>query len=357
MDSAGAGSFLEEYLSRLGAALQDERVVELAINPDGAVFLERLGQPHMEPAGVRLDAPVQERLARAICAEAQAAFSDKAPIISTAVKVRGQNLRAQVVGPPAVLGGPAISLRKYVQSSMAIADIGLLHGELVDLESRRASEAQAVRDLIAGGEMAAAWQRCIDARLNIPISGGTSSGKTTFARALLGLVDPRERVLTVEDSAEIHAPQPNSVQLICERKDGSARSSDLLLQSTLRMRPDRIILGELRAGEAKTFLEAINTGHGGSFTTLHAETAARAIERLALMVLSTGIAMPYESVVRYCRQSIDVVVQLGRQEGRRGVVEICSAPSPELYETEPTLEGWACATPYPRPAPAGCHPG
>jgi type IV secretion system protein VirB11 len=163
---------------------------------------------------------------------------------------------------------------------------------------------------------------CIDERLNIMISGGTSTGKTTFARALLALVTETERIVTIEDAFELFPPQPNRAMLKADRIPSSERTAAKLLETSLRMRPDRIILGELRGDECKTFLDAINTGHSGSFTTIHADTAQKALDRLALMVMSVGINMSFEEVRRYAASSIDVVVQLGRKDGRRGVEQV-----------------------------------
>jgi type IV secretion system protein VirB11 len=131
--------------------------------------------------------------------------------------------------------------------------------------------------------------------------------------------------VTIEDAFELFPAQPNRVMLLAERDEASARSAARLLEASLRLRPDRIVLGELRGAEVATFLEAINTGHAGSVSTVHADTAAKAIDRLALMVMATGIAMTYAEVRRYCAASIDVVVQLGRADGRRGVEEVMVA--------------------------------
>jgi type IV secretion system protein VirB11 len=158
--------------------------------------------------------------------------------------------------------------------------------------------------------------------MNILISGGTSTGKTTFARSLLSMVDPRERILTIEDAYELFPRQENAVALKADRSAQGERTPARLLEASLRMRPDRIILGELRGEESRTFLEAINTGHGGSFTTIHADTARKAIDRLAIMVMAAGLGMGFEEVKRYCEGSVDLVVQLSRQDGRRGVAEI-----------------------------------
>ena len=127
--------------------------------------------------------------------------------------------------------------------------------------------------MVASGDIDAALRFCVENKLNMIVSGGTSTGKTVAARKILSLIVPEERIITIEEAAELRPEQPNAVTLIADR-DTEARSADVLLASTLRMRPDRIVLGEVRGREAMTFLEAINTGHGGSLTTLHAETPA-----------------------------------------------------------------------------------
>ncbi len=150
--------------------------------------------------------------------------------------------------------------------------------------------------------------------------GGTSTGKTVAARKILSLIPPEERIITIEEAAELRPEQPNAVTLIADR-DTDARSADVLLASTLRMRPDRIVLGEVRGREAMTFLEAINTGHGGSLTTLHAETPQLAVRRLAIAALKTDVPMTYADMVDYIEGSIDVIIQAGRHDGARGITE------------------------------------
>jgi type IV secretion system protein VirB11 len=176
--------------------------------------------------------------------------------------------------------------------------------------------------LAESGQVVEAMRLCVEERMNILISGGTSTGKTTFARALLSMVDQRERILTIEDAYELFPRQENAVTFKADRSGQGERTPARLLEASLRMRPDRIILGELRGEESRTFLEAINTGHGGSFTTIHADTARKAIDRLAIMVMAAGLGMGFEEVKRYCEGSVDLVVQLARHGGRRGVAEI-----------------------------------
>lgn len=316
-------SFLTSYLAPLEPLLEDAGVVEIAINPDGWVWVEHQGAAHMTAETDIQFAPRQaEDLANAIASDVSVPLSTKRPVVSGKIEVAGHPIRAQVVAPPIVEGAPSITFRRYGRAKLVVKDVGLLHGTLVDLDQRRRERAQQVRDLTAAGRVSEAMKLCIEDRLNIVISGGTSTGKTTFARALLDLVDPAERIVTIEDAFELFPSQANTVSMKSDRTSGSERSPARLLEASLRMRPDRIILGELRGGEATTFLEAINTGHGGSFTTIHADTALKAIDRLAMMVLRTGLNMSFEEVRRYCAHSIDAIVQLGREDGRRGVAEI-----------------------------------
>ena len=157
-------------------------------------------------------------------------------------------------------------------------------------------------------------------KMNALIAGATDSGKTVFARKMLSYVPDSERLITIEDAAELVPAQPNVVTLIADR-DSRTRSPDVLLTSCLRMRPDRLVVGEVRGKEAMTFLEAINTGHGGSMTTLHAETPQLAVQRMAIAALKTEIPMTYADMIQYIENSIDVIIQAGRHDGKRGITE------------------------------------
>ena len=161
---------------------------------------------------------------------------------------------------------------------------------------------------------------CVAHKLNMIVSGGTSTGKTVAARKILSYVPPAERIVTIEEAAELRPEQPNVVTLLSDR-ESEQRSADVLLTSTLRMRPDRIVLGEVRGKEAMTFLEVINTGHGGSMTTLHAETPQLAVRRLAIAALKADEAMTYADVIEYIEGTIDVIIQVGRHDGARGITE------------------------------------
>ncbi len=158
--------------------------------------------------------------------------------------------------------------------------------------------------------------------MNILVSGGTSSGKTTIARALLAMSHNDERLVTIEDAVELRPEHANAVGLVASRRAGSDRSTAKLLESALRMRPDRLVVGELRGAEAYNFLEAINTGHPGSISTIHADSPHLALERIALMVMQTGVRLTRDDVIGYAKQTIDMIIQVGRRNGKRGVLEV-----------------------------------
>ena len=139
-------------------------------------------------------------------------------------------------------------------------------------------------------------------------------------RKMLSFVPSSERIVTIEEAAELHPPQPNVVSLMASREE-KVRTPDELLTASLRLRPDRLIVGEVRGKEAMTFLEAINTGHGGSMTTLHAESPQLALARLAIAGLKAQLPMTYQDMMSYIEGSIDVIIQTGRHDGRRGVAE------------------------------------
>jgi type IV secretion system protein VirB11 len=161
-------------------------------------------------------------------------------------------------------------------------------------------------------------------RKTILISGGTSTGKTTFLNALMREVPVEERVIVVEDTAEVQLHGPNDLGLIAVKGElGEALiNTDDLLQAALRLRPDRILLGELRGKEAVSFLRAVNTGHPGSFSTIHANSTSGALEQLALMVMQSGLGLSRSETIDYARSVIDLVVQLGRQGPERKIVAI-----------------------------------
>lgn len=275
----------------------------------------------MEPTGETVQSAAITNLATTLVGDAKAKVSEKTPLVTGKIDYRGRPLRVQVVVPPAVDQGAAISIRLFGQADLAGFRPAYLFDAPVSLDDLRTGKLKSVETL-ARTDLHEALKLLVEERLNILVSGGTSTGKTTFARYLLGFVPQAERLITIEDAFELFPRQDNAVALLSERSSTSNRSTNALLQATLRMRPDRIVLGELRGSEALTYLEAINTGHGGSVTTIHAETAELAVDRMAIMVLQAGTPLTFPQVRTHIRKSIDVIVQLGRSGGSRGVTEV-----------------------------------
>ena len=315
-----AASYLEASLDALGSSVGRADVVEVAINPDGTVWGEFQGDHFMTQLGAPLSPIAIRDLGNQIASAASTILSAKKPIVSVSILYRGRPIRAQVIQPPAVEGGFSISLRFFSTLPLDQIELGFLFGKERSLEGLRRGRNRVLRDVVRSGDIDAALRFCVENKLNLIVSGGTSTGKTVAARKILSLIPPEERIVTIEEAAELRPEQPNTVTLIADR-DVEARHAEVLLSSTLRMRPDRIVLGEVRGKEAMTFLEAINTGHGGSLTTLHAETPQLAVRRLAIAALKTDVPMTYADMVAYIEGSIDVIIQAGRHDGARGITE------------------------------------
>lgn len=317
-------SYLETYLDKISEYLLDPTAIEVAINDDGKIWVEQAGaanmlcidQPPLDPQSVH-------DLANIIANSSKNKLTEQAPIVSATVRYRGLVLRAQIIAAPAVPAATVMAFRVFRHSANGKPKhFDFLRPPTQSLEQERLGRIEGIRDLGTIGNEDVFLKTLIDQRLNILISGATSTGKTELGRRLLSMVDNKERIITIEDSLELLPQQQNVVSLASSRDDSSPRSAEKLLQATLRMRPDRIILGELRGIEAATFLDAINTGHAGSFTTLHADSARKAMDRLAFLVMATGTKLAYPEVIRYLKGSIDVIIQTGREGDNRGMLEI-----------------------------------
>jgi len=252
-------------------------------------------------------------------------ISKAAPILSAALPT-GE--RIQVVLPPAAPEGGSISIRKQVVNNMdleryrdsgSLDKVSVAVGGLSDIDRQLIAclKENRIYDFI---------HTAITQRISILISGGTSSGKTTFLNACLKSVHPKERILTLEDTRELFPPQENRVHLIASK--GGQGTADVtiqhLLEASLRMRPDRLFVGEIRGVEAFSFLRAINTGHPGSMSTVHADTPQGAYEQIAMMMMQAGLSGGYakQDLMSYIRMVIPIVIQLRRDGGKRGVSEI-----------------------------------
>ena len=331
--------YLHAYLDKIGPLIRDPAMIEIALNGDGRIWAEWAGEAVMREMQVPgLDADFARDLAQQIANDQSLSLNDTAPMISASVAFEGVNLRCQALVPPASVHGTVISLRLFRPRSSGAEPhrFGLLRDVTLSIEEERAMTLGRLRaGLSLGSEEAfdAFCRAVVNQRLNVLISGMTSGGKTELSRRLLWMVEPDQRIVLIQDANELLPDLANVVTLIADRKETSVRSAERLLEATLRLRPDRIIVGELRGIEAITFLEAINTGHEGSFTTIHAQSARKALDRLAFMVAKGGLGMSYGEIQRYVRGAIDVVIQVGRSGDRRGVMEIWM-PALDGFEPE-----------------------
>jgi len=318
--------FLYRALAPLRAFLDDRDVVEISVNRPGEVYVERLGSVHME----RHEIPVLTtaeivNIGERVAATTNQFVSPANPILSAALPT-GE--RIQVVLPPAAPDGGTLSIRKQVISNFTLEDYrdqGSLDQVTVAVGGLSETE-QALIDQLSAHDIYGFIRTAIVNRVSILISGGTSSGKTTFLNACLKTVDEHERIITLEDTRELFPPQKNAVHLLASKGDQGTASVTIqsLLEASLRMRPDRLFVGEVRGAEAFAFLRAINTGHPGSMSTVHADTPLGAYEQLAMMVMQSGLsaAYPKADLISYIQSVIPIVVQLRREGGRRGVSEI-----------------------------------
>ncbi len=316
-------SFAEQGLLPIKALLTDDNVNEVVINPDGGIFAEFADAAHMQRVkDVKMSEHEIHSLGNNLAGETGNALGEDHPIVSGRVFVFGSDVRVQVVIPPAIEDGVSLSIRKYISRILKPSEIKFVSGKQVGIDDARKANQGKIKELVNAGNLEKLFRKAIDERMNILVSGGTSSGKTTIARALLAMSHNDERLVTIEDAVELRPEHANAVALVASRREGSDRSTAKLLESALRMRPDRLVVGELRGAEAYNFLEAINTGHPGSISTIHADSPHLALERIALMVMQTGVRLTRDDVIGYAKQTIDMIVQVGRQNGKRGVLEV-----------------------------------
>ena len=324
----GAGIYLRSYLAPLTGMLARPDVTDIYVNKPGELWVETIGGEIERHDAPKLDEPTLERLARQIAAIAHQGISREHPLLSATLP---DGARVQVVGPPATRGPLALAIRKHVSPDLTLDDY-VAAGAFAETRGRDSAEHGEIDEALAAtlkaGDIAGMLAAAVRARKNILVAGGTSTGKTTFLNALLREVPAEERLILIEDTPELYIRQPNAVGLLAARGSlGEAQvNANDLLAASLRMRPDRIILGELRGEEAFAFLRAINTGHPGSMTTVHADSPERAIEQIVLLTLQAGTQLGRDDVRHYIRSTVDIFVQLTRVAGRRRVAEVVFHP-------------------------------
>jgi type IV secretion system protein VirB11 len=305
--------YLDAYLAPFREWLDRDTVTEILVNRPGEVWIEDAASPGMQ----RIDTPhiddtLVQRLAEQVARVSHQGINREHPLLGATLP---DGARIQFCGPPAARRHWAMAIRRHRRLDLPLDayDAGPL------------SQAQQAPMPDAQAEPIAYLREAISQRRTILISGGTSTGKTTFLNAMLGEIPRQERVVLVEDTPELKLPGENGVGLVAVKGElGEAKvTANELLQAALRLRPDRIVLGELRGAESVSFLRAINTGHPGSFSTIHANSLRGALEQLALMVMQTGIGLSRSDTIAYAASVIDVIVQLGRDaDGKRGITQI-----------------------------------
>lgn len=316
---APTGVYLRSCLGPFNDALARPDVTDIYVNRPGELWIETLGGEVERHDAPGLNEFTLARLARQIAALTHQGVSREHPLLAATLP---DGSRIQIVAPPATRGPLALAIRRQVAASLTLQDYEAADqfaGTRTDALPDQCSEE--LRVLIAARRFAEALALAVRKRKNIVISGGTSSGKTTFLNALLREVPSEERLILIEDTPELIVAHENCIGLISVRGElGEAKvTTNDLVSASLRMRPDRIILGELRGPEAFAFLRAINTGHPGSMTTIHADSAESAIEQLVMLVLQSGTRLGRADVRHYVASSVDIFVQLARVGGSRSV--------------------------------------
>ena len=289
-------------LGPLEPLLADPTVSDILVNTHKRVYVERKGMLEMTSIQFRDDIHLMSIIDRIVSAIGRR-VDESSPMVDARL---ADGSRVNAIIPPLAVDGPCLSIRRFGRDPLTADD--LLHNNTLT---------PPMLELLRG---------CVKARLNILISGGTGAGKTTFLNVLSSYISNRERIVTVEDAAELQLHQDHVVRLETRPANiegkGAIQQRQLVINS-LRMRPDRIIVGEVRGEEALDMLQAMNTGHDGSLTTIHANTPRDALSRLETMVAMASLNIPDSAIRRQIASAIDVVVQVSRlSDGTRKVISV-----------------------------------
>jgi pilus assembly protein CpaF len=293
----------------LAPLLDDDSITDIMVNGHARVFVEQFGKLRLSDVRFRDNAHVAT-IAQRIATGVGRRVDESSPLVDARLP---DGSRVNIVFPPLALDGPCLSIRKFARRRIGFAR------------------------LIENGSMTPPMARVLEiagrSRLNVLISGGTGSGKTTLLNAMSRLIDHGERVVTVEDAAELQLQQPHVVRLETRPNNlegkGEITQRDLV-RNALRMRPDRIIIGECRGGEALDMLQAMNTGHDGSMSTIHANTARDALTRVENMVLMGAVNLPMRAIRTQIVSALDLIVQVERmRDGKRRVTQVAEVAGME----------------------------
>ena len=317
-------------LGPLEELLADESVEEVMVNGHGRVYVERAGRIERTEVSFPSEQALRDAIER-ILTPLGRRVDELSPIVDARLE---DGSRVHVVIPPLAVDGPSMSIRRFSAARPGpreLVELGTITEELHD-------------------QLAAA----VAARRSVLVSGGTGSGKTTLLNALSAFIDPAERVITIEDAAELRLRQPHVVRLESRPANVEGRGRVTirdLLRGALRMRPDRIVIGEVRGGEALDLLMALNTGHEGALSTVHANSPEDALRRLETLALMAGVGLPHEAIREQLGRGLDLIIHLARlSDGSRRVAEVAEVVRTagavgvrELYRLGTEREGrpWA----------------
>jgi pilus assembly protein CpaF len=289
--------------------LHDPEISDILVNTHRQVYIERMGKIELTPISFRDDSHLRVIIDR-IVSRVGRRVDEASPYVDARLP---DGSRVNAIIPPLAIDGPMLSIRRFAVRALTMDD-------LLGYDTLNPSMAEILRGVVR-------------ARLNILVSGGTGSGKTTLLNILSGYIPPDERIVTIEDSAELQLQQPHVVRLetrppnIEGRGEVTARD---LLRNTLRMRPDRIIVGEVRSNEVLDMLQAMNTGQDCSLTTIHANSARDAMQRLETLMQLSGVSLPDKAMREQVASALDVVVQVSRlSDGKRKVISIAEVTGME----------------------------
>lgn len=288
------------FLRPIERLIRDDDVSEIMVNGSAAVFVERAGVIEPVP-GVQITEKNLQVAARNIARALGDEVSEEKPLLDSRLP---DGSRVAVVLPPCSVGGTTLTIRKF-HSRLFTAE------ELVRIGTLPQAVLDQARDAILWND-------------NILISGGTGTGKTTLLNAIAAFIPNDDRLVLIEDTAEMQVDKPNIVRFEARREQPDLPAVTIrdLVRAALRHRPDRIILGEVRGGEAFDLLQALNTGHSGTLSTIHANSAAQALNRLASCVLQSGVELPYAAIRSAIADSIQLVMHIARRDGQRAVNEL-----------------------------------
>jgi pilus assembly protein CpaF len=300
------------FLRPIEHLILDPDISEIMVNADSRIFIEKHGQLLPVP-GITISEQALCAAVKNIARRLGDDISEAKPILDSRLP---DGSRVAAVLPPCSIDGITLTIRKFNTKHFTIAD-------LIENSTLSAKTAEFLREKVCS-------------RQNILISGGTGTGKTTLLNILADFIPDEERILLIEDTAELNIRKSNLVRFETRREQVGTPAVTVrdLLKAALRHRPDRIIVGEVRGGEAFDLLQALNTGHSGSLCTLHANSARQAVARFSDCVLQSGIELPHRAIMANIGNSVDLLIHIARIRGRRSVAEIMTVKGFDSVEEE-----------------------